>query len=76
MKAFNVLYDGPSYSGFNLIVLVDNEDEIEFALQEKSLRKYQVGNPYCKIRDAKEIPLSKVTISELSITEFLKVTNQ
>lgn len=73
MKAFRVLYDGPSYSGFTLIVLVDNENEVENALQEKSLRKYLIGNPYCKIQKAEEIPLSKVTISDLSITEFLKL---
>lgn len=76
MRAFLVLYDGPGYEGFSLIVLADSEDEIEFALQEKSLREYEIKNPSCRIRNIEEIALSKVQISELSITEFLKITNR
>jgi hypothetical protein len=76
MKVFEVFYSGADYNGFKEIVLAENEGGIGCALEEKSLRKYEVGSRYCRIDRYREIPLSKVKISDLSITEFLKVTNQ
>lgn len=75
MKAFEVYYSGPGYDGFKEIVLAEAEGGIECALEEKSLRRYEVRCSYCRIDRFREIPLSKVKISDLSITEFLKVTN-
>lgn len=76
MKAFEVFYSGAGYDGFKEIVLAEDEGAIGCALEEKSLREYKVGRLYCRIDSYKEIPLSKVKISDLSVSEFLKITNQ
>ena len=75
MKAFEVFYSGGGYNGFKEIVLSETEDGIGCALEEKSLREYEVGCPYCRIDRFREIPLSKVKLSDLSVTEFLKIKN-
>lgn len=71
MKAFYVCFDTAGTSGFSEVLLVKNEQELEKALEEKSVKGFKVGDKYSKITYKKEIPLSQVKISELSITEFL-----
>lgn len=74
MKAFDVCYSGPGYNRFNLVVLVEHEDEIEVALAEKSTRRYDLGTSYCKIEGYEEVSLSKVKLSDLSVSEFMRLT--
>lgn len=75
MKAFEVTYNTPGTSGYGEIVLVESEDQVEQALSEK-IKGYRIGTPTSKIHRQVQIPLSRVKISDLSITEFIKITNQ
>lgn len=74
MKAFKVRYSGRGFSGGQEIVLVENEADIEKALEEKSFRDFEVGDSYSKIHSSTEIPLSKVKLADLSVAEFLQLT--
>lgn len=76
MKAFDVCYSGPGYNRFNLVVLVEHEDEIEVEVAEKSTRRYDLGTAYCKIEGYQEISLSKVKLSDLSVSEFMRLTGK
>ena len=71
MKAYYVTFDTPGTSGFSEILLVEDEKSLEFALESKTLKKFKVGDMYSRITYKKELPLSKVKMGELSITEFL-----
>lgn len=76
MKAFEVCYSGPGYNRFDMIVLVEHEDEIEVALAEKTTRRYDLGSSYCKIERYQEVSLSKVKLSDLSVAEFMRLTGK
>lgn len=73
MKAFYVTFDTAASSGFSEVVLVEDEKDIEQALEAKSIKSFKAGHPYSKITHKKEIPLSQVKLAELSITEFLLI---
>lgn len=75
MKAYLVRFDTAATTGFSEILLVRKDEELETALEAKTLKRYRLGNPYSKITDKTEIPLSKVKIAELSITEFLLLSD-
>lgn len=76
MKAFDVCYSGPGYNRFNLIVLVEREEDIESAVADKSTRRYDLGSSYCKIERYQEVSLSKVKLSDLSVAEFMRLTGK
>lgn len=73
MKAFTVFYNTPGSSGHSEIVLSETEKGVEEALSHK-IDDYRIGNPLSTIRHSKEISLSTVKISDLSVTEFLSLT--
>lgn len=69
MKAFEIRFETGGKLG-NLIVLCENEEAIEKAVSEKE-KTYVLGNRYCKILFKKEVPLSTVMLSQLSVAEWL-----
>lgn len=76
MKAFVVHFQVAGAKGLSETLLVEDEKDLETALEAKSLRKFDVNSSYSQIIKKQEIPLSKVKIGELSITEFLLLTNK
>lgn len=68
LKAYLVRYDLPSSSGNQVVVLVGMNQRIEEALEKKTAFRYH--DQYSIIRHRQEVPLSRVKISELSVTEF------
>lgn len=74
MKAFELMYESGSKMGMTEVVLVQKEEEVEEALANK-VGHYRLGNPYSKITMQREIPLSRVKLNQLSITEFLMLRN-
>lgn len=71
MKAYKLYYStGGKQDG--IIVIVDEGQSLEEALSEKD-SDFSVDSRFCRIDRKKEIPLSTVRLSELSIVEFLKL---
>ena len=75
MKAYHVVFETAGTSGFSEVLLVKEENELEKALEAKTTKSFRAGHPYpySKIINKTEIPLSKVKIAELSVTEFLSL---
>lgn len=76
MKAFKVMHNVAGRKGIKSdweIVLVEDEKDLEKALEEKSTIDFKAGDESSKIAIKKEIPLSKVKMGDLSITEYLLV---
>ena len=69
MKAFEVRYETGGKSG-TMTVICENEEKVEQAVSDKDM-KYIIGNRYCRINSVKEVRLSTVLLSQLSITEWL-----
>jgi len=68
MKAFEVFYDIGGSSGNRVIVLAKDDEDIEKSLAEKT--EYEMKDRFSRIRRITEVPLSRVKLSELSVTEF------
>ncbi|UGO46173.1 hypothetical protein PQE74_gp090 [Bacillus phage vB_BanS_Chewbecca] len=68
MKAFEVIYDIGGSSGNRVVVLVKDEADLETALTEKT--EYD-NSRWSRIVHKKEIPLTRVMVKDLSITELL-----
>lgn len=73
MKAFEVMYDIGGSSGNRVVLLVKDESFLEVALSEKT--EYKIGNQFSRIRRKVEIPLTRVMVKDLSITELLAWQN-
>lgn len=71
MKAFQVRYNVAGRKGCSDLVLVEDEKDLEKALEEKSVYGFEAGDGYSCITVKKEVPLSKVKMGDLSITEHL-----
>lgn len=71
MKAFEVQYETGGKSS-KMTVLCENEEKIEQAVSDKDM-KYIMGNRFCRINSKKEVRLSTVLLSQLSITEWLMI---
>lgn len=69
MQAFEVMYDIGGSSGNRVVLLVKDESFLEVALSEKT--EYKIGNQFSRIRRKVEIPLTRVMVKDLSITELL-----
>lgn len=77
MKAYKVFYQTGG-KATQTTVLSDSEEKLEEALSKKD-KDYKVENRWSRITSKREIPLSNVLVSELSITEFLeldKISNE
>lgn len=74
MRAFRVFYETSSKSA-STIVLAEYETKIEEAVANKD-KDYRIGKFYCKISNSKEVPLSNVCISDLSVTEFMMILKE
>lgn len=68
MKAYHVRYDLGSSSGNTVVILVKGTQTLEEAMEEKTT--YRKSDMYSIIRHSQEVPLSRVKLSELSVTEF------
>jgi hypothetical protein len=66
MKAFHVRYDVAGSKGLSEILLVENEKDLETALEKKSPKRFKSGDGYSNIT---------VKIGELSISKFLLLKN-
>lgn len=75
MKAFHVRYDVAGSKGLSETLLVENEKDLETALEKKSTKRFKPGDGYSHITVKKELPLSAVKLGELSISEFLLLKN-
>lgn len=73
MQAFEVIYDIGGSSGNRVVLLVKDESFLEVALSEKT--EYRIGNQFSRIRRKVEIPLTRVMVKDLSITELLAWQN-
>lgn len=73
MKAYQVRFNTAGSSGHSEILLVNEESELEVALEAKSKKPFKVGDSYSNITTKKEIPLSQVKLADLSIPEFLSL---
>lgn len=71
MKAFEVRYNVAGRKGCSDLVLVEDEKDLEKALGEKSAYGFKAGDGCSCITVKKEIPLSRVKMGDLSITEYL-----
>lgn len=74
MKAYHVQFDTAATSGFSEILIVRDENELDTALEAKTTKPFRAGEPYSVITDKTQIPLSKVKIAELSVTEFFMLS--
>jgi hypothetical protein len=72
MQAFEVIYDIGGSSGNRVVLLVKDESYLETALAEKT--EYDNGR-WSRIVHKKEIPLTRVMVKDLSITELLAWQN-
>ncbi|QIW89788.1 hypothetical protein PQE71_gp106 [Bacillus phage Izhevsk] len=68
MQAFEVIYDIGGSSGNRVVLLVKDESYLEVALAEKT--EYD-NSRWSRIVHKKEIPLTRVMVKDLSITELL-----
>lgn len=73
MRAFHVRFNTAGTSGYSEVLLVNDERELEKALEAKTSKGFEIGCSYSKITRKREISLSQVKIGELSVTEFLKL---
>lgn len=73
MRAFHVRFSTAGTSGYSEVLLVNDENELEKALEAKTSKGFEIGCSYSKITCKREIPLSQVKIGDLSVTEFLKL---
>lgn len=73
MKAYFVQFDTAGTSGFSEVLLVNDEKDLEKALEAKSSKGFKVTCNYSRINHKKEIPLSRVKIQDLSVVEFLQL---
>ena len=72
LKAFEVTFDTGGSSGCLEVVLIQDGVSIEEALEAKTLRRFRADDKmFSKIVHTLELPLSKVKMDRLSITEFL-----
>lgn len=69
--AFEVTYRVGGEQGCTEMLLVSSELDIPQALEQKSPNRFKAGRVGCQIDSTKEIPLSRVKIKELSVTEFM-----
>lgn len=74
MKAYHVQFNTAATSGFSEILIVRNENELDTALEAKTTEPFRAGKPYSVITDKTQIPLSKVKIADLSVTEFFMLS--
>lgn len=73
MKAYFVRFDTAGTSGFAEVLLVNDEKDLETALEAKSSKDFKATCSYSRITSKKEIPLSRVKIQDLSVVEFLQL---
>lgn len=71
LLAYEIMYRVSGEQGCKELLLVHNEAGIPQALEQKSTNRFKVGRVGCQIDSAQEIPLSRVKLSELSVTEFM-----
>lgn len=69
LVAYEVFYNIPSTSG-SITVLAKADEEIGKAVERK-VKGFSIGDKYSSIERAKEVSLSQVKISDLSITEYV-----
>jgi hypothetical protein len=68
-KAYRLFYQTPGKSD-SVIVLVREAESLEEALSKKDT-DYEIGDRWSKITSIREVPLSSVLVSSLSVTELL-----
>lgn len=73
MKAFKVFYTGRNYSE-QMYVIVKDEEGIEEAVKDKSRYNFDIKSKGCTIDSYKEVPLSQVRLSDLSLIEFSRIS--
>ena len=74
MVAYEVFYSTPGKSGCRMIVLVDKEEwglRSSVAAKDPDFDNRKGGERWSKIDRQKEVPLSSVKISDLSVMELL-----
>jgi hypothetical protein len=72
MKAYKLRYDTAGRGGVSTVVLVEEGQTVEEALAEKD-GYFEIDCRYSVVYDKREIPLSNILVSGLSVTELLKV---
>ncbi|AKO91980.1 hypothetical protein BEH_07630 [Priestia filamentosa] len=77
MKAFEVHYQTPRKSTM-VIILSKTEEGIENNLidRDAEYKKYKGKVATCKINSHKEIPLSNVLVSHLSVVDLMKLLKE
>lgn len=71
MKAYLVNYDLGGSSGNQVVVLVKEDQTLYEAMEAKTA--FRKSDTYSIIRRKQEVPLSRVKLSELSVTEFFMI---
>lgn len=73
MKALRVVYKTTANEIDSEVLLVSEGENLEKLLSEKT-GNYQTGNAFCEILVDIELPLSMVKIGDLSVIEFMLMT--
>lgn len=72
MKAYEVYYDCGGSSGNRTVVFVWDEADIPYELEKKD-NNFEVDSRWCKVVRVKQVPLSTVKLTDLSVQDLLKI---
>jgi hypothetical protein len=72
MNAYKVSYDVGGSSGNSAVVFAINEAYIPEELEKKD-NDFEVDSRWCKIVRVKQVPLSTVKLTDLSVQDLLKI---
>lgn len=76
MKAFLVAYSAAGRRGAKEVVLVETKEEVEDALKRKFVLTYEDEMESLRIGRIQELTLDQVKVSDLSVSEFLRLTKE